>query len=597
VTSTLRRALIVLFGPLWVRTFRDPVREGHLRLDKLSGTERLLARCGLVLLALLLASVLFAQTWRNGTLFQLSGDNALRFVPVAALPITLLGFFLGWALLCWGALDSSPSIRLFVAALFLTTGSLLTVGSESGLGLGDWVLEHGPSLVRVGYLVVPGALLLSAVLHPVVRVRPRGRMAVTAVLRVVLLGALLLHYGTLLWAHVAAERQGFLPLVPAMLDGTIAQVDSVLLPLVYVAAISVIDFALDVSTSLTEPARLLSRRWLLLLLVAVLAVKILFQVVLDWGAWTALLTYQPQAFVRTVVYVVVLVLLVAVATRFPRSDDYVLAKERTMYGSSFVLALPYMLNLIGVGAAFFMISQFHSTRANGLIEGSFYSWLGTDGLAIIAALVAVAGVVLMRRAKGGFGDELGSALFVVGGWCFLQLLLPVFHIESGFSYPTVDLVATAAVLLVLVLRWRSLSPAALVAMITVLVFSWLVVSRGDYISFVGGLVGLPAILVVVFGVVLTLASGSTFASESSKRLPAEARPLLFVGYLLLSVVILYWVTVTHETGLDDDSLAGFYFLGIPMAAWLAGRRIFPRDEQVPESAPEPQPEPESAMVT
>jgi hypothetical protein len=160
----------------------------------------------------------------------------------------------------------------------------------------------------------------------------------------------------------------------------------------------------------------------------------------------------------------------------------------------------------------------------------------------------------------------------------------------------VDLVATAAVLLVLVLRWRSLSPAALVAMITLLVFSWLVVSRGDYISFVGGLVGLPGILVVVFGVVLTLASGSTFASESSKRLPAEARPLLFVGYLLLSVVILYWVTVTHETGLDDDSLSGFYFLGIPMAAWLAGRRIFPRDEQVPETAPEPKPEP-AAVAT
>jgi hypothetical protein len=591
VTTKLRRALVVLFGPLWVRTFRDPVREGHLRLDSLSATERLLARCGLVLLALLLGSVLFAQAWRTGTFFQLTGDNALRFVPAAALPITLLGFFLGWALLCWGALDTSPSVRVFVAALFLTTGSLLTVGSESGLGQGAWILEHGPGLVRVGYLVVPGALVLSALMHPLVRRRPRGRTATTAVLRVVLLAALLVHYGTLLWAHIEAERQGFLPLVPGMLDGTITQVDSVLLPLVYVAAISVIDFALDVSTSLTEPARVLRRRWLLVLLVGVLAVKLLFTVVLEWDAWTALLTYQPQAFVRTAVFVVLLLVLVVVATRFPRSDDYVLAKERTMYGSSFVLATPYMLNLIGVGAAFFMISQFHSTLANGLIEGSFYSWLGTDGLAIIAALVAVAGVVLMRRAKGGYGDELGSALLVVGGWCFLQLLLPVFDIEAGFSYPTVDLVATVAVLLVLVLRWRTLSPAALVAMVTVLVFSWLVVSRGDYISFVGGLVGLPGILVVVFGVALTLASGSAFASESSKRLPAEARPLLFVGYLLLSVVILYWITVTHETGSDDDSLSGFYFLGIPMAAWLAGRRIFPRGEPVPEAAPEREPEP------
>ena len=132
---------------------------------------------------------------------------------------------------------------------------------------------------------------------------------------------------------------------------------------------------------------------------------------------------------------------------------------------------------------------------------------------------------------------------------------------------------TAGVLVVLLVRGRSLSPATLVSLTTLLVFSWLVMSRGDYISFIGGLVGLPVILVVVFGVVLTLASGSAFASQGSKRLPTEARPLLFVGYLLLSVVILFWVEVSHEPGQDLDSLAAFYFLGIPMAFWLAARRI------------------------
>ncbi len=280
-----------------------------------------------------------------------------------------------------------------------------------------------------------------------------------------------------------------------------------------------------------------------------------------------------MAFVRTAAYVLLLVLLVAVVTRFPASDDYTLAKERTMYGSSFVLASTYLLSFLGVGVAFFMTSQLDSEAGTVLVGGSAYNWLGTEGLAILSALVVVGGLVLMRRAEGGFGDELGSALVVVGGWCFVQFLIPVFDLELGFSYPTIDLVVTVGVLLLLVVRWRSLSPAALVAMTTLLVFSWLVVSRGDYISYVGGLVGLPAILVVVFGVVLTLASGSAFASESSKRLPTEARPLLFVGYLLLSVVILHWVAVTHEAGQDADSLAGFYFLGIPMAAWLAGRRI------------------------
>ena len=120
MTTRLRRAVTVMFGPLWVRTFRDPVREGHLRLDSLSRTERQLARFGLVLLAILLASVLFSETWRGGTLVQLTGDNELRFLPVAVLPLTVLGLVLGWALLCWGALDASPLVRVLVLAILLS---------------------------------------------------------------------------------------------------------------------------------------------------------------------------------------------------------------------------------------------------------------------------------------------------------------------------------------------------------------------------------------------------------------------------------------------------------------------------------------------
>jgi hypothetical protein len=581
VTERARRLLTILLGPLWVRTFRDPVREGRLRLTSLSRTERQLARGALVLLALLLASVLFPEAWRQGSMLQLNGDNALRFLPVAALPIALLGFALGWALLCWGALDASPSVQVFVAVLYAVTGSLLVVTNASGLGLGAWVLEHGPALMRVGYLAVPAALLASALLHPLLRRRPRTAVVVTGLARAVVLVGLLLEYGTLLWAHIESERRGFTVLVPGLVDGQVMQTNAILLPLVYVAAVSVIDFALDVSTSLAEPTRLLRRHWLLAVLVALVLVKLVVQVALKWDEWTAALTYQPVAVARTTVMVVLLVVLVVAVTRFPASDDYALAKERAMYGGSFVLALSYILNLLGVGVAFLFIGQLRSDRADWLVEaGGFYGWMGTEGLAIVSAVAVGVGIVLMRRARGGYGDELGSALVVVGAWCFVQLLVPVLDLELGFSYPTVDLVATLGVLGLVVVRWRSLSHTALTALITVVVFSWLVVSRGDYLSFLGGLVGLPGVLVLVFGVVLTLASGSAFASESSRRLPSGARPLLFVGYLLLSVVLLFWVTVSHEVAQYDDSLTAFFFLGIPMAAWLAGRRIFARPDPV-----------------
>ena len=583
LVARTRRILTVLFGPLWVRTFRDPVREGHLRLDSLSAAEKLLARCGLVLLAVLLGSVLFSDVWRTGTLYQLTGENSLRFVPIAVFPVALLGLFLAWSIVFWGALDAGPLVRVVVAVLFLATESGLAIGSVGGLGFGPWILEHGARVIQVGYYVAPGALIASALLHPLVRQRARLSAVVTAMLRVVVLLALLVLFGAILWAHLEADRLGYPIPMPGSLDLSVTSINAFLIPLVYVAAITVIDFALDVSSSLTEPTRVLSRRWLLLVLVLVLAAKVLFQVVLEWDSWTALLTYQPAAFIRTVVSIVLLAALVAVVTRFAPSEDYVVAKERAIYGSSFVLATPYLLSVFGTGVAIYLITQWQTDVGSRVNDAIPYVWMADWGIVIAAAIAVLAGLALMRRSKGGFGDELGSALVVVGGWVGCQTLLAQLDLAYGFSYPTVDLVITAGVLVVLLVRWRSVRPATLVMLTTLLVFSWLVMSRGDYISFIGGLVGLPGILVVVFGVVLTLASGSAFASQGSKRLPTEARPLLFVGYLLLSVVILFWVEVTHEPGQDLDSLAAFYFLGIPMAFWLAARRIV----AVPEVTPPP----------
>ena len=48
---------------------------------------------------------------------------------------------------------------------------------------------------------------------------------------------------------------------------------------------------------------------------------------------------------------------------------------------------------------------------------------------------------------------------------------------------------------------------------------------------------------------------------------------------LLSVVILHWLEVTHETTNLDASI-GFFRIGIPLAAWLVGRRLVNRPGNV-----------------
>ena len=173
-------------GPLWVTTFRDPVRTGRLRLDGLSRPERLLARCGLVTMVLLLASLLFGELWRRRDLLALTILDEPRFVPDGLVPVTLVAFFLAMALIVWGALDAAPVVRVTVAALYLVTVAIL--GFPAVFEVSDsWWLKHGGLVVRVGYWTPFAALVLSALLSLLpARVTARLRWT-TAVLRVLCL--------------------------------------------------------------------------------------------------------------------------------------------------------------------------------------------------------------------------------------------------------------------------------------------------------------------------------------------------------------------------------------------------------------------------
>ena len=67
------------------------------------------------------------------------------------------------------------------------------------------------------------------------------------------------------------------------------------------------------------------------------------------------------------------------------------------------------------------------------------SWL------VLSVAAVAAGTGLMRRSPGGYGDELGSALVVVGIWNIpASLVSPRSSCLVGFSYSAVDLLVTLA---------------------------------------------------------------------------------------------------------------------------------------------------------
>ena len=569
------RAVGVALGPLWVTTFRDPVREGRLRLLGLTLSERQVARVGLVTLAALLGSAVLAGTWRRGDLFPLDTGDTTLFVPAGVLGITLMGSLAAWLALTWGGLRGGALVRLGVATAYLLLNSTFSVDAFLDIGSGRWVLVHSGLVLRLG-LWAPAAVLAVAALTTR---WPRLDRWVVRCGRVVCTAGVAALFGGMLWAHAILLDLGRDSVTPSLISGALQDLHLLVAPLVFVSAVAVVDFALDVSTSVAAPAVRLRRRWLLLAVLAAAGVKLWDEVLRQLDYWRATLAHQPQAIARAALCVVLLGVLALVVTRFRHSEDSLAAKEDLTFGGALVLTSPFTIQGLLLALGILVAAHTGYDRALGWATDFPANWLNNWGLLVASGLAVVVGVELMRRSEGGLGDELGSGLIVIGAWDAVALTLNNSGLGLGFSYRSIDVVVTIAVLLVLLARWRRLDRSLLVTALTVLVFSWLVTSQGDYISFLGRLVGFSAVVVVVFGIVWTLLSGSSFTSSSSRWLPQPARPLLFVGYILLSVVILTWGEATHSPSSNGDQLTGYYFMAIPLAAWLLGRRVITRPER------------------
>lgn len=573
----------VVVRPLWETTLRDPIRDGHLRLDGMTGTQRQLAKAGLVAVGVLLVSVLFSDVWRRGELLHLYFELTPTFVPRGLMPVTLVTLTLAWALLVWGALSASPLVKVFVGLMFGLTGTVFLAPTSINTS-GSWILDHGPFAVKVGYYTVLGALTLSVALHWLPRV---NRWAVH-VLRLVTLAAMVAFFLTSLWIHVAYVDQGFDSTVQSLVGGAIDQIDAFLLPLVYAAAVAVVRFGLDVSTSLSAGLGELSVRVVRWLVLALVLAKLWFVLVSKWGFWTDYVVDRAPTTIRTLVSLVLLALLVWAVTRFATTTEFAAARERLIYGSSVALGLTFMLSVAATCATIAALTIFQTEKTPPFTDWTSSDWFVDYGTVSMAVLAIVAGIWLLRRHRSTKGSELGSGLVVVGAWSLPALVLNLLAVPWGFSEQLFDVTITLVLLVLLLVWWRRWEGPGLVAVAAVTVFAWLVMSRGDYLVWLGAILGLPAVLVTVFGIAYVVASDSTFAAASSRRLPQDSRVLLFVGYLLFSVTILHWNVTSHGSSTDSDAAAAFFYIGIPVAAWMLGRQLVPRaDELVEDDDPPP----------
>ncbi|MCW2765662.1 MAG: hypothetical protein JWO11_1621 [Nocardioides sp.] len=576
------RRLVRPARPVWETAFRDPVLDSHLQLRGLTFVERHAARVGLVTVALLLGSLLFAEVWRSGELVPIGEDERLAFLPRALLPATLVTLLIAWTLILWGALTASPVFRVVAAVAFMMTNAFLI--SPSSFEIGDQrALAWGPDLVHVGYYLSPGVLLLSIAVARLPRVH-RWLLPVWRTL--VFAGAGLFFLGQL-WIYEAYVEEGFPSSIQVLVDGAVQETDGLLNPLIYVAAVLVIDFSLDVTEGAAVAARDASRRVARWLLVALLAVKLWIVLVRHRDDWTTYVQERPWAAVHTVVMVVVLAVTVRLVARFGMTRAFDTVKERLLYGGALVLSLITIGQVVVVSLGVFFVVELGADEIPGFVDGYPVFGLLNWGQPIAAGLALVLGLWLLRRgAEHGrtrrpTARELGSGLVVMGVWLVPEFILNASEWNPGFSFELVDILVTVAAAAILAVRWRRIETSAAATLAAITIFAWLALSRGDWIAFLGGLFGLPAIVVVVFGIGYSIAGDSGFTRSSSRRLPQGSRVLMFVGYLVLSVTILHWLEVTHAVSLADGyAFGGFYYLGIPWAAWLLGRRLIDLDDRI-----------------
>lgn len=565
--------------PVYDKAFREPILDSHIQLRGLSLVEGQAARVGLVTLGLLLVSLLFSNVWRSGELIAIGEDDRLAFVPTGLVPVTMVSLSIAWTLLVWGALRASVVIRLVVAVSFLLVSSFLA--TPGAFEVGDHrALRWGPHLIEVGYWLPVGALVASCL---VVRLRRTTRWLLPVFRLAALVGVALVHL-THLWIEQAFVAEGFGGNVQILVDGAVQQVGGLMNPLIYVSAVLLIDFGLDVTEGVSVAARDASRRVALGLLVVLLAVKLYLEVAHRWDTWTTYVSDRPGAVVHTVAMTLVLAVTVRLVARFSMTSSFERSKETLLYASAVLLSVGIVSTVALAGLGGFTYNELDSRRAYDWLQGYPVDDVITWGNPAWAALALVAGLLLLRHAARGthpLARELGSGMVVMGVWLVPEFVLDGWDLQPGLSFELIDVLVTVAVCVVLATRWRRTDTSDAITLGAITVFSWLVLSRGDWIAFLGDLAGLPGIFVVVFGIAFSLAGDSGFTRVSSKRLPQGSRVLMFVGYLILSVTILHWTETSHATDFSSVfGYGGFKYLGIPWAAWILGRRLIDLDDRI-----------------
>ncbi len=587
--SRLREA----FAPVGRTLFSEPYEQGRLRLDGLPALERTLAVGALLVLIGLLLALLAGSAFRHATLIRLN-DVADRwtFVPLTLLPVAIVALFVGWLAFLWGALRGSLWVALTGAAIHLLING--SIGDLTG-GIGHSFINHvGPTLNRAGYFTAAGVVVVFAFL----RLKRSWDRPARFVAFPLLAASLLAVYGTALLLALDALRHGFPSVAALDLDGNFDGISALLQPMILLAAVALVDFSYTLSNAFSAPAMELRARAAKAVLAGLIVVKLWFLLVSHIGVWGAYARISASGLIWVAVGAAAFAAVglwwrATLRRRALGEAGEERVKERIVYIAIFAEVLPSMVVIVLTTAASTIAAQADSQGAVRWLDSveRFTFHHSTTVRAIPWVVLLVIGLSLVAKGSTAARRELGLGLLLLGAWNTPFYVLAVFGVRFQFSNTLLDVAITIGIGVVLIARWRHIDRYEAVALMVITLFTWLAFSRGDFLTAIAngplGFLGLPAAVLVVFGIVYTLLADSAVASGSSGSFPRDSRVLIYLGFLVLSTAVLAWLDITHVVSDLQGTVSsnGFADIGIPFAAWLVIRRPMTRREAIEGALP------------
>ena len=536
----------------------DPVREGRLRLAGLSFPVYWASVVGVTSVIGLLGSVLSIDAWRQRPLVPVGALQGIRsaFVPSPIIPLTMVAFSIAWCLLVWGVLRAGRPFRVGGSVLFVVINNTLA-RPLSYSSIESKVLSNAAT----GVYVALGALLLVSALR---REWPTFLRRAFVSLGCFLV---LLFFGGHLALYIADRLSSTPSSLPQLLQGEILNIQNITIPLAIIAAASLVLFAEDLAKAASVPFLTLNSKIASWALLALIAVKLWFQVFSNVVGWMRQTMDPPSDLLITLISLATLVgfaLIIDGSARREENDDE--DPEGLIRAAALVFSVPALLGELVLGVQLLLISV-SSEEGASWVSGLISEEILTIAFPVAVWLVALA-VGLWKwksqRSPGG----IWTGLLLISAWIAPFQVARAFGYSPHLDVSLMDTAVTVGAILFLLLRRNKMTGGTIASLGALVLFSWLVQTRGDFIGIVGSWLHLPGEIVFVFGVLFSLISGCAFTMKQSTGFSRESRTLTWLGFMILSLTIVNWISASRVSNIQDQfQLAGFFFVAIPFAVW------------------------------